>query len=193
MLGALLLMASALGTQECPKPKAVSPSVIQEVTGKPIPVRSARLTAITDGDLGPSHAMVFVKSGAQWFAYELEWDNEFVDQSVTPNGGYLVFGFHSAGGPGSSFDGLLFNMENKLVACPTVSFPDTLNRDETDGSRSWSNEYLTFDKLHLQANGVGSIFASGEIDVSGTPRTVQFRYDTRDGGATWSEAIAVDK
>jgi len=191
MFLSLALLAAQNSMGSCVKSQEVGAAEIEQVTAAPIPTGAKRITGTRISDDKPPRPSIFVKMDTDWAEYTLELSNEIVAQRSTPGGGYIIFGFHTSGGPGNSFEGLIFDKTNRLLSCPILAFPEALNFDEISAERYWSMEYLDLNSLSLNADGSGVVEASGDIDVSGFLQHVRFRYVTRDGGVTWSEAIPV--
>jgi hypothetical protein len=71
-------------------------------------------------------------------------------------------------------------------ACTTIDFPEALNNPD------WAMETLKLRGMQIDRRGRGRFVASAEIDRDTEhPRTTWWRYETRDGGATWSAPRAL--
>lgn len=179
------IMSTAASAAACPAPAPVTLAQIKQAAGRTPKASDTILTGVDRPADGSPQAMVFVRRTKEWAGYSLTDNQEIVANYRTPQGRTVIFGFHTAEGPGDSFAGLVFDGQGRLIACPILMFPKTLNRDEQTGERNWNSEFLSLDSLSVDKKEQGRLLASGSIDVGGKERTVRYIYASRDGGRTW--------
>jgi hypothetical protein len=86
-------------------------------------------------------------------------------------------------GPGQSFTVMTTRDGLTPDACAVIDFPPGVN------APSWALESLYLEDVEIAADGRGRLIASAELDYeTDAPVMVWWRYDTEDGGRTWSPA-----
>ncbi len=126
---------------------------------------------------GATGATVFRKSGAGWAGYMIDPISQVQAVRHGSAGLYLITKVTREGG-GPLGIALLPTGGGALV-CSGLASPEALNAPA---------EHPEFVSLDLDKDGKGSLIAKGEREAK---PPLWFRYDTSDGGATWSSARAV--
>lgn len=148
---------------EDPEARVVSPA------GFPGPVVIGGATGVT----------VFRKAGAGWAGYMVDPISQVQAVRYGPQGLYLVTKVVREGG-GPLGLALLPTGGGALV-CAGLDTPEGLDVPA---------EHPEFVSLSMDPDGKGTLIAKAERAEAAT---LWFRYETRDGGATWSQAQTVTK
>lgn len=148
---------------EDPEARVVSPA------GFPGPVVIGGATGVT----------VFRKAGAGWAGYMVDPISQVQAVRYGPQGLYLVTKVVREGG-GPLGLALLPTGGGALV-CAGLATPERLDVPA---------EHPEFVSLSMDPDGKGALIAKAERAEAAT---LWFRYETRDGGATWSQAQTVTK
>lgn len=126
---------------------------------------------------GATGATVFRKSGSGWAGYMIDPISSVQAVRYGPAGLYLITKVTREGG-GPLGMALLPTGGGALV-CSGLASPEALNAPA---------EHPEFVSLSLDKAGKGSLIAKGEREAKAP---LWFRYDTTDGGATWTDAKAI--
>lgn len=126
---------------------------------------------------GATGATVFRKSGAGWSGYMIDPISSVQAVRYGPAGLYLITKVTREGG-GPLGIALLPTGGGALV-CAGLASPEALDAPA---------EHPEFVSLSLDKAGKGSLVAKGEREAKAP---LWFRYDTTDGGATWSDAKVI--
>ncbi|MDO8801124.1 hypothetical protein [Phenylobacterium sp.] len=126
---------------------------------------------------GATGATVFRKSGAGWAGYMIDPISSVQAVRYGPAGLYLITKVTREGG-GPLGIALLPTGGGALV-CGGLASPEALDAPA---------EHPEFVSLSLDKAGKGSLVAKAEREAKAP---LWFRYDTTDGGATWSDARTI--
>jgi hypothetical protein len=191
VFSALLLMGAApaqLPGPGCNAPSHVTFQTVARVTGRNPRAADTLLWGIApQSEDGPAQVYAYARRRTDWAAYRLGDTQQIITAYRTASGNRLILAFHTSGDPGETFEGLLFGSAGQLIACPTIRFPQELNRNESTNKRDWVQEYLSFETVKIDRLGRGELIANADVEFGGRPRHMVFRYTTRDGGRSWSE------
>jgi hypothetical protein len=171
----------------CEHPVKVSSATVRRVVGHRLSRRDTIVMGVERQTDGNPQATVYVSADRSWRAYTLN-DSQQIVGSLKIKGGLLVFGWHNSEGPGEGFNGLLFDKNNIVLACPALDAHEILNYDERTRERDWSGEYPSLERLAIDRLGSVIVEASADIQVYDKPVHVTYRYVSADGGRSWSPA-----
>jgi hypothetical protein len=188
-----VLSAALASSGACGPSKAVTGGYIAKVTGKALKVSDNFIYYVKKADDMPGEIHVFARIRGKWRAYDsLLFDQEIVGAKSTPDGRHLIWGWHTSGDPGQSFDGVLYR-PGQALRCPSVSMSPPANWDEKAGERAWAGEFLELIDFNIDASGKGALIAEGDIDREGQPLRETFVYKTVDGGQSWKMPVKISK
>jgi hypothetical protein len=190
---ALVLTAALASSNTCGASKAVSATYIARVTGTSAKKTQNFISHVLKPKDGPAEIHVFARIRGKWRAYEvLQADQEIVGAKSTADGRHLIWGWHTSGDPGQSFDGVLYRPGHAL-SCPSVSMAPPANWDEKTGERDWAMEFLDLVDFNIDATGKGALIAEGDIERDGQQVREAYVYKTSDGGVSWKQPVKITK
>jgi hypothetical protein len=176
-----LVIALASSTTACASPTPVPVKFVRRWAGKT--TGQLQTGAVEKAGQAP-RVTVFVKRDKRWFAYEIAAAQKIETRYTRPMGGTLVLVYSTL--PTfpvtMGFDGLLFSGSNDLLACPHIAFP-LAPEDERSEDQLSPYELLSFSSVYIDPKGRGELFGKA---------TRCFRYQTSDGGKSWSEPEQVE-
>lgn len=126
---------------------------------------------------GATGATVFRKSGAGWAGYMIDPISQVQAVRHGAAGLYLITKVTREGGGPLGI--ALLPRGGGALTCAPLSSPEALNAPA---------EHPEFVSLALDKTGKGSLVAKAEREDK---PTLWFRYDTADGGATWTDAKTI--
>ena len=144
-------------------------------------------------DLSDGDTMIFggvvlaVRQAGAWKTYAVESGGDIYAAKATADGAHqILVSMLSRGDPGTSFTVMVGDGGFAGRTCATIPFPDTLNQP------GWAGEYLQLDGLNGVGGGRLTLIGHAEIDVDGVAATEHFRYESADGGRSWSGPTRLD-
>jgi hypothetical protein len=127
---------------------------------------------------------MFVRRANGWVGIAIASGHSPQGVFVAPGKGRaVVFTMQSVEGPGHDFQ--ILGTTNGLdgAACSNLEFPDEVPSPETS---------LLLIDFNAQENGEGVLVGSADLETeNGGSQTRWFRYRTRDGGLSCSEAVSL--
>lgn len=130
-------------------------------------------------------ALAFQRPGAKWIAQKIAIQSSVVGSKATSTGAFAVFTMWSSGGPGLNYDVISSPDGSSKPLCSEVAFPTELNKPD------WNGEYLTFLDFNGKSGNIASLIGEFATDREMPPPYTHYKYDTTDGGKTWSTPIGL--
>jgi len=157
---------------------------IDDYATAPLGSGDAVLAARLDGG---DEILVFVRRAGNWRAYSLAQNGGVEALYRSAQGDAFVWAYEGRGDPPFAFTGLHVPAgASGDQYCTRFDVPGDLNKP------GWQGEAFAFDLFNVAESGDGAIVGSSEVERDGQAQSWTFRYDSQDGGRTWTEPVRIE-
>ncbi|HYD24751.1 MAG TPA: hypothetical protein VEB68_08130 [Croceibacterium sp.] len=139
---------------------------------------------------------VFVRRNGRWRGYGLTGAGGIRDVYQAPDGTVFAWAFEGLGSPPSGYTAFRVGAGPGQHFCTHIEPSGEINRSfGRPYTFDWRGEYFDFGGFDIDAGGSGAVVGSAQVQASaeGEPETVHYRYETRDGGRSWSAPRRVER
>jgi hypothetical protein len=147
----------------------------------------ALLVAEGPGGLGNG---VFVRRNGVWRGYGLSGIGGIQAVYQEPGGAVFAWAYNGRGDPPSHYTAFRVGARPGQQFCTEIEPAKELNRSfQPPYEWDWRGEYFDFSEFNLDSRGTGAVVGSASLQMAenAEPQSVPYRYETRNGGRTWSE------